>query len=762
MKKIIALLLAIMMLPIFTVVSQAATTMTEQEFQEVLLGEQTTSSVNHYGAGLIRAYRNISQDQLDALRSFYNGTTGFDAGDVSPMPSAVPAMTDDEEVILAYGFIKLMTFPDAKSGQVENGKVKTSVNEIAFDSNYYVSNDATTINDDIDRAVAAFYTDVTVGSTTANPADVLNKATGYNMTKNALGAFVIDFQKNLRAEAAANIGSFLTAYVTGGAAAYVDAIIPYVKNAAAKAFDDSATVGDQLFAAKTAMLNPANGMLVLDLSNVDKENSHFIKLLVHAINELKNFDADVAAVVMNTVMSGVMDAVVEVYADAAATQKIATVEPNNLVATLNVGSTVYLKVVSNEFAKLFEHGSGEESLGGLATFNPSLSASLDAALVDADDNLLTYATVDRQSGLLKVTGSAAGSGILKLYRDTNSAFLFNDPTRHNDKELFMELNLTVQTTPPSTGGGAISRVEAPTITFEVDGDKNITVTLETATNGATIYYTTDGTAPTKKSQKYEGPFQVEDGTTIKAFAVKNGYIDSYVTTDKIDLQGGLTPTLTGEHIAYVHGRDTGNFDADDNVTRGEVSAMFSRLLVKKMVFKDDSVSQFTDVVEGAWHTPYIKYLSNVKIINGYEDGTFKPDAPITRAEFATIASRFFELEKGAENTFVDVTDSHWAKEYIDSAVIKGWLKGYEDGTFKPDQAIKRSEAVTIVNRMLNRAADKAYIEANYEKVLDYPDIDESHWAYYEILEASNWHDHKVENNQESWTDIFYQERFNAS
>lgn len=762
MKRVLALLLAVMMLPVFTLVTQAAATMTEQEFKEVLLGEQTTSSVNHYGADLIRAYRNISQDQLDALRSFYNGTTGFDVGDVSPMPSAAPAMTDDEEVILAYGFIKLMTFPDAKSGQVEGGKVKTSVNNIAFDTNCYVSNDATTINDDIDRAVAAFYTDVTVGSTTAKPADVLNKVAGYKMTKNALGAFVIDFQKNLRAEAAGNISSFLAAYATSGADAYVEAIIPYVRNAAAKAFDDSLVVGDQLFAAKTAMLDPANGMLVLDAGTIDKDNSHFINLLVHSINELKDFNAEVMAVVMNTIMSGVMDAVVEVYSDAAATQKIATVYPNNLVATLNVGDTVYLKVVSNEFAKLTEHGSTEESLGGLATFNPSLSASLDAALVDVDDNLMTYATVERNSGLLKVTGTTAGNAILKLYRDTNTAFLFNDATRHNDKELFMELNLTVRNAPTGGGGGSTKRVQAPTITFEVDSENKITVTLETTTPDATIYYTTDGSAPTRDSKKYEGPFEVADKTTIKTFAVKSGWLDSYVTTDTIDLGAGTIPSLTGEHIAYVHGRDTGNFDAEDYVTRAEVSAIFSRLIVKKMVFKDDTTSIFNDVSDANWYAAYVKYLSKVGIIKGYEDGSFKPDAPITRAEFATVASRFFELEKGSENQFTDVSENHWAKEYIDSAVIKGWLLGYEDGTFKPDQPIKRSETVTIVNRMLNRVADKEYIEANMEDVLTYPDLDKSHWAYYEILEASNWHDHKIENNVESWTDIFYEERFLAS
>lgn len=754
MKRIIALLLAIMMLPIFSVVSQAAgpvATMSEQEFKEVLLGNQTTPEENAYNADLIRAYRNVSVDQLNAMRIYHdNMGVSVVSGVTSPDTSVI---SNEEAQILAYGFIKLMTFPNAKNGTVI--EPNTSDNRIS---------DA-----DISRAAATFYTDVTIGATTAKPADILNKLTcdiqadrdnnkGY-MTKNALGAFVIDLQKNLRRQAKDNISGFLSAYATSGAAAYVNAIVPYVEKAAADALTTPA--GDWLGVATDAMVR--NGMVTVTGTTVNT-TSPFIQFLVDTIEALRDNNAEVAAVVMNTIMSGVIDAVVEVYSGISGT-KLATVEPNNQVATLSVGNSVYLKVVSNELAKLTEHGSTEDSLN----FNPSLSPSLDAAVTDTSDNFKNYVQVVREGNMLKVTGMNAGSGILKLYRNTDAQFDFNNATKHNfatnnAKELFMELNINVIPRAPigGGGGGSTPRVEAPTITFEIDGDKNITVTLETATKDATIYYTTDGTTPTKNSQKYEGPFQVEDGTTIKAFAVKNGYIDSYVTTDKIDLQEGLTPTLTGEHIAYVHGRDTGNFDAEDNVTRGEVAAIFSRLIAKKMVFKDNSTSKFTDVVEGAWHTPYIKYLSNVNIINGYEDGTFKPDAPITRAEFATIASRFFELETGAENTFADVLDTHWAKTYIDSAVVKGWLKGYEDGTFKPDQAIKRSEAVTIVNRMLNRSADKEYIKANYDEVLDYPDIDESHWAYYEILEASNWHDHQYQNNEESWTDIFYQERFNAS
>ncbi len=742
MKRIIALLLAIMMLPIFSLVSHAAgtvPTMTEQEFKEVLLGMQSHPSSTNYGADLIRAYRNVSIDQLNALRDYHDtvGTTVV-SGITSPNAAVI---SDEEAQILAYGFIKLMTFPNAKNGTVANPNTKD--NDIS---------DA-----DINRAAATFYTDVTIGSTTAKPADILNKVTfdaptdanGY-MTKHALGAFVIDFQKNLRSQAAGNITAFLNAYCTPDAANFVDAINPYVRSAAAAALTNPA--GDQLGLATDAMIG--NGMVTVTGTNVDT-TSPFIEILVASINALKADDADVMATVMNTIMSGVMDAKVEVYSDVAGTNKINMVEPNNLVVEFKTGETVYLKVISDELVKLFERGE-EASL----VFVPSLSASLDAGVTDTADNLINIATVNRDSGMLVLTGAEAGEGILKLYRDTNNNF--EGAVNGNTKELFMELDIRVSEENRRPAPSTPQRVEAPTITFEVDENKNITVTLETNTSGATIYYTTDGSAPTKDSPKYEGPFNVADKTTIKTFATKPGWIDSYVTTDTIDLGSGTIPSLTGEHIAYVHGRDTGNFDADDYVTRAEVTAMFSRLIVKKMVFLDGSESKFSDVDEGDWYTAYVKYLSNVGIVKGYEDGTFRPNSPITRAEFATIASRFFELEGGQDSNFPDVADSHWAKEYIDSAVIKGWLIGYEDGTFRPDQPIKRSEAVTIINRMLNRVADKEYIEENFDEVLTYPDLNESHWAYYEILEASNWHDHKVENNTEFWTDIFYLERFLAS
>ena len=130
-------------------------------------------------------------------------------------------------------------------------------------------------------------------------------------------------------------------------------------------------------------------------------------------------------------------------------------------------------------------------------------------------------------------------------------------------------------------------------------------------------------------------------------------------------------------------------------------------------------------------------------------GSFKPNASITRAEFATIASRFENYAKG-NKTFTDVPATHWAQGYIASAYENNLISGYPDGSFKPENAITRAEVVKIVNSLLERAADKAYVDAAADLV-KFNDLTSSHWAYYDIVEATNAHNYvKDENGVETW------------
>ena len=159
---------------------------------------------------------------------------------------------------------------------------------------------------------------------------------------------------------------------------------------------------------------------------------------------------------------------------------------------------------------------------------------------------------------------------------------------------------------------------------------------------------------------------------------------------------------------------------------------------------------FSDVADSSWYAQAVNYLASLEIINGYPDGTFRPDAPMTRAEFATIASRFVELESTDSNIFSDVPSGHWAVAYINSAFAKGWINGYPDGTFKPENNISRAEVVTLVNAMLSRKIDE---DALALVVNPYPDLNSAHWAYAGIIEASIQHKYEWdENENEIWTD----------
>ncbi|MGI5891023.1 MAG: S-layer homology domain-containing protein, partial [Tissierellia bacterium] len=138
------------------------------------------------------------------------------------------------------------------------------------------------------------------------------------------------------------------------------------------------------------------------------------------------------------------------------------------------------------------------------------------------------------------------------------------------------------------------------------------------------------------------------------------------------------------------------------------------------------------------------------IISGYPDGTFRPSAPITRAEFATIAAKFDNLDLGIPSKFTDIA-GHWAERYITSAENKGWVQGYPDMTFKPEQDITRAEAMTLINNVLERAVPKENIHPD---AIFWPDISEGDWYYEIVMEATNSHDYTIEEDgDELWTGL---------
>lgn len=232
-----------------------------------------------------------------------------------------------------------------------------------------------------------------------------------------------------------------------------------------------------------------------------------------------------------------------------------------------------------------------------------------------------------------------------------------------------------------------------------------------------------------------------------------------IDTGKDDYYPIIIPTIinkdTGmlnktDHFAYVIGYPDGTVHPNGQITRAEVATIFFRLLrdeVRDGAFTTSN--SYSDVAYGKWYNNPISTMSALGIITGYPDGTFKPNKPITRAEFAAIAARFDETQSGKSATFSDVI-GHWAAKEIGIAYYNDWIKGYPDGTFKPDQNITRAEAMTLINRVLERKPESpADLLTNMNKWTD--NMDTSKWYYLDVQEATNSHGYTRKTfNYELW------------
>ena len=205
-----------------------------------------------------------------------------------------------------------------------------------------------------------------------------------------------------------------------------------------------------------------------------------------------------------------------------------------------------------------------------------------------------------------------------------------------------------------------------------------------------------------------------------------------------------------DHLAFLSGYANGTFEPDRNMTRAEVTTMFARLLTEKMAADQTYSNTFSDVAKSHWAANYIGYMQQFGIITGYADGSFRPDASVTRAEFAAIASRFERLTDGTKS-FSDVPSSHWAAKYINFAATRGWVNGYADGTFRPNNSITRAEVAAVTCRLLERNADQSYIRSHLSELRAFTDVSESHWAYWYTMEAANGHDYTKSGSSETWS-----------
>jgi transposase-like protein len=296
-------------------------------------------------------------------------------------------------------------------------------------------------------------------------------------------------------------------------------------------------------------------------------------------------------------------------------------------------------------------------------------------------------------------------------------------------------------------------------THSLNADNQTTVTVilaadETPVKGLNITVSDANAKTAAKTTNAEGKITVPDkpssggstGGGGSSGGSSGGSRSSYIAP---------TPAPV-THSAYVTGYPGGDFRPESSMTRAEAAAVFARLLAEKNGDTIRARYSFPDIAEAEWYAGYVAYLKNYGIIMGYPNGTFGADNTITRAEFTAMSVRFYAAYTGKALTktngrlLKDVQSSYWAAADIQAATANGWIVGYPDGTFRGEADITRAEVVAIVNRVLGRRADTAYIDKNLSALVRFKDVSVKHWAYYDIMEAANAHNIKSGAAAETW------------
>ena len=245
-----------------------------------------------------------------------------------------------------------------------------------------------------------------------------------------------------------------------------------------------------------------------------------------------------------------------------------------------------------------------------------------------------------------------------------------------------------------------------------------------------------------------------DNVVIEGTFAKNSSGGHHHRRPTVTIPDKVPTGLNGDdHYAYIVGYPDKTVRPQNGITRAEVATIFFRLLTDETRDANSTKSNsYSDVAAGAWYNHAVSTLSAMGIVKGDSNGKFNPNAPITRAEFAAIAARFDDKANTTTADFSDIA-SHWAKNEISAASNNGWITGYPDGTFRPDNKITRAEAMTLVNRVLKRLPETE--EDLHDDMIKWSDnSDVSQWFYLDVQEATNSHYYQTKENQfEKWTKL---------
>ena len=402
------------------------------------------------------------------------------------------------------------------------------------------------------------------------------------------------------------------------------------------------------------------------------------------------------------------------------------------------GETVNFDKIQNDILYAVSAGSKvEDQMGDAFDFVPgSLKLTVGGKELKskADDNMIYFG--DNAEDL-----SETNCRFKVLYAPDTDAFVWTI-NEHVSNFAPVQLTYTVKLTKPETDPGTYG-VE------DLKGEKDVPSDKALFTNKRAVLNAINSAGATLKPLDFPKP---SVSYTVKKSSSGGGG------------GGGRKPTVTipddvptglngDDHFAYIVGYPNGNVEPNGNITRAEVATIFFRLLTEEVRTANSTQSNsLSDVTRGQWFNHAVSTLSSMGIVKGHNDGTFAPNAPITRAEFAAIAARFDDKNTDTSSKFTDIA-SHWAKNEIGIAANKGWINGYPDGTFRPNQYITRAEAMTLVNRVLNRLPENS--SDLLDSMIKWPDnSDASAWYYLAVQEATNSHYYKTKENKfEKWSKL---------
>ena len=414
------------------------------------------------------------------------------------------------------------------------------------------------------------------------------------------------------------------------------------------------------------------------------------------------------------------------------------------------GGGIYADALANTLSVTVENSSvsGNTAAGGAGIFTYKSGS----AVINVD--LQSGAVMHNNNAVTNMGGAIYAYNAANINIAKNSAVYNNTAKTAGDDLLFNGATFTLPNAKDMSGDRILSSNKAEITGWYHDGWFKWNAAAQDGKGG----YEEIGRWTVETADEYTPVENDSHAISLKAATKKSS------SGGSSGGGGGRKPTVTipddvptglngDDHFAYIVGYPNGNVEPNGNITRAEVATIFFRLLTEDVRTANSTQSNsLSDVTRGQWFNHAVSTLSSMGIVKGHNDGTFAPNAPITRAEFAAIAARFDDKNRDTSSKFTDIA-SHWAKNEIGIAANKGWINGYPDGTFRPNQYITRAEAMTLVNRVLNRLPENS--SDLLDSMIKWPDnSDASAWYYLAVQEATNSHYYKTKENKfEKWTEL---------